>query len=57
MPVGLFGSKDNARNFRNWQYAPIATECDATEAMIACASAPPAHRPTDRPTDDLSLWT
>ena len=21
MPVGLFGSEDNARNFRNWRYA------------------------------------
>ena len=37
MPVGLFGSADNARNFRNWQYSPIATDVDATEAMIAAA--------------------
>jgi len=37
MPVGLFGSVDNARNFRNWQYSPIATDVDATEAMIAAA--------------------
>ena len=37
MPVGLFGSADNARNFRNWQYSPIATDVDATEAMIKAA--------------------
>jgi len=37
MPLGLFGSKDNARNFRNWQYSPIATECDKTEHLISVA--------------------
>ena len=37
MPVGLFGSADNARNFRNWQYSPIATDVEFTEAMIAAA--------------------
>lgn len=37
MPVGLFGSADNARNFRNWQYSPIATDVDATEELIAMA--------------------
>ena len=37
MPVGLFGSKDNARNFRNWQYSDIATDVDFTESMIAAA--------------------
>ena len=37
LPVGLFGSKDNARNFRNWQYSPIATDVEFTERMIACA--------------------
>lgn len=37
MPVALFGSTDNARNFRNWQYSPIATGVDSTEAMIAAA--------------------
>jgi len=37
MPVGLFGSVDNARNFRNWQYSPIATGVEKTEAMIAAA--------------------
>ena len=37
MPVGLFGSKDNARNFRNWQYSPIATDVAFTEEMIAAA--------------------
>ncbi|KAL3915702.1 MAG: hypothetical protein SGPRY_007117, partial [Prymnesium sp.] len=26
MPVGLFGSKDNARNFRNWQYSPVQSD-------------------------------
>lgn len=37
MPVGLFGSADNARNFRNWQYSPIATDVEHTEAMIKAA--------------------
>jgi len=37
MPVGLFGSTDNARNFRNWQYSPIATDVEKTEAMIKAA--------------------
>ena len=37
MPVGLFGSVDNARNFRNWQYSPIATDVEKTEAMIKAA--------------------
>jgi len=37
MPVGLFGSADNARNFRNWQYSPIAVDVERTEAMIAAA--------------------
>ena len=37
MPVGLFGSADNARNFRNWQYSDIAVDVEHTEAMIAAA--------------------
>lgn len=37
LPVGLFGSKDNARNFRNWQYSEIATDVPFTEEMIASA--------------------
>ena len=37
MPVGLFGSKDNARNFRNWQYSPIAVDVPFTESMIGAA--------------------
>jgi dTDP-4-amino-4,6-dideoxygalactose transaminase len=37
MPVGLFGSVDNARNFRNWQYSPIATGVESTEEMIKAA--------------------
>jgi|UniRef100_A0A7S0J175 dTDP-4-amino-4,6-dideoxygalactose transaminase len=37
MPVGLFGSKGNSRNFRTWQYAPASTELPATEKMIAGA--------------------
>ena len=37
MPVGLFGSVDNARNFRNWQYSPIATDVPFTEEMIGNA--------------------
>jgi len=37
MPVGLFGSKENARNFRNWQYAPATTALPETERIIAAA--------------------
>jgi len=37
LPVGLFGSKDNARNFRNWKYSPIATDVPFTEELIAAA--------------------
>jgi dTDP-4-amino-4,6-dideoxygalactose transaminase len=37
MPVGLFGSKENARNFRNWKYAPSEHELPETERMIAAA--------------------
>ena len=37
MPVGLFGSVDNARNFRNWKYSPIATDVERTEEMIKAA--------------------
>jgi len=37
VPVGLFGSKDNARNFRNWRYSPIATDIPFTESLIAAA--------------------
>jgi len=35
MPVGLFGSKDNARNYKNWQYSGIATDVAHTDQMIA----------------------
>ena len=37
MPVGLFGSADNARNFHNWKYSPMATGVEQTEAMIKAA--------------------
>mmetsp|Transcript_23086 Transcript_23086/g.60766 ORF Transcript_23086/g.60766 Transcript_23086/m.60766 type:complete len:416 (-) Transcript_23086:713-1960(-) len=39
MPVGLFGSKDNARNFRNWQYSPTKSEEElpVTARIIASA--------------------
>jgi len=39
MPVGLFGSKDNARNFRNWQYSPTKSDeqLPATARVIASA--------------------
>ena len=37
MPVGLFGSTDNARNFRNWRYSEIATGVEHTEEMIKAA--------------------
>ena len=44
MPVGFFGSKDNARNFRNWQYSPVNTEEElpVTSRIIArCADKRP----------------
>ena len=37
MPVSLFGSKDNARNFANWRYSPIARAVPATAAVIHAA--------------------
>lgn len=37
MPVGLFGSEDNARNFRNWRYLPIATQVSRTQKMVSAA--------------------
>jgi len=37
LPVGLFGSKDNARNFRNWKYAPTSVELPFTEQLISVA--------------------
>jgi len=37
MPVGLFGSPGNSRNFRTWQYAPTSAELPFTERLIAAA--------------------
>ena len=37
MPVGLFGSKENARNFVNWKYSPNAEPLPRTAALIAAA--------------------
>jgi len=37
LSVGLFGSKDNARNFRNWRYSPAQMELPKTERLISCA--------------------
>jgi len=37
MPLSLFGSKDNARNFRNWKYSPIAVDVPKTEQLISVA--------------------
>lgn len=37
MPVGLFGSKENARNFVNWKYSPHAEPLPRTAALIAAA--------------------
>jgi len=37
MPVGLFGSKENARNYVNWQYAPAEGPLPFTEKLIAAA--------------------
>jgi len=39
MPVGLFGSKQNARNFRNWQYSPTLTEDELPNTARIIASA------------------
>jgi len=51
MPVGLFGSSDNARNFRNWQYSDIATGVEHTEQMIAAAI--DVRLPLTFPVEDL----
>jgi len=37
MPVGLFGSKDNARNYKNWRYSPAAGHLPATESLLEVA--------------------
>jgi len=37
MPVGLFGSKDNSRNFHTWQYAPAGSDLPRTERLISAA--------------------
>ena len=37
MPVGLFGSTENARNFVNWKYSPNAEPLPRTAALIAAA--------------------
>ena len=37
LPVGLFGSKDNSRNHRTWQYAPTTVELPVTDARISAA--------------------
>ena len=37
MPVGLFGSKENARNYENWQYSPAAGPLPNTKRLIAAA--------------------
>jgi len=51
MPVGLFGSSDNARNFANWQYSAIATDVDHTEKMIQAAI--DVRLPLTFPVEDL----
>ena len=37
MGVGLFGSRENARNFENWKYAPSAVPLPFTKELIAAA--------------------
>jgi len=37
MPVGLFGSSDNARNFKNWRYSEVPSSLPATEALLNMA--------------------
>jgi len=37
LPVGLFGARDNARNFRCWQYALPKEELPRTERLIKMA--------------------
>merc|ERR1719498_616576 len=37
MPVGLFGSKENARNYENWRYSPAAEPLPFTKNLIAAA--------------------
>lgn len=35
VPMGLFGSADNARNFRNWQFSAVPEELPVTEEVIS----------------------
>lgn len=35
--LSIFGATENARNFRNWTYAPIPEDCEKTEAIIGAA--------------------
>jgi hypothetical protein len=38
--LSIFGAKENARNFRNWTYAPVpvpGTDLQKTEAIIQTA--------------------
>lgn len=37
LPLGLFGSKDNARNYNNWRYSPAQSELPHTEYLISRA--------------------
>mmetsp|Transcript_9040 Transcript_9040/g.15534 ORF Transcript_9040/g.15534 Transcript_9040/m.15534 type:complete len:456 (+) Transcript_9040:115-1482(+) len=35
--LSIFGAKENARNFRNWTYAPVPEDLHKTEAIIQSA--------------------
>jgi hypothetical protein len=60
MPVGLFGSKENARNYENWQYSPAAGPLPNTKRLIAAAidvrPFTPPHPPTHPNPDPDRNW-
>lgn len=55
MPVGLFGSKDNARNFRNWQYSPVKTDEELPNTARVIASAIDVRLPAVFEDEDFDM--
>ncbi|KAL1514990.1 hypothetical protein AB1Y20_004063 [Prymnesium parvum] len=55
MAVGLFGSKDNARNFRNWQYSPVQTDEQLPNTARLIANAIDVRLPAVFDDEDFDL--
>jgi len=55
MALSLFGSKDNARNFRNWQYSPVNTEEELPVTSRIIASAIDVRLPAVFDDEDFDL--